>query len=104
MTETDIVCADARLFARENNQDVGNEDVTALTLLQWIYKWAFQESLPDLTVVLRIFLTMSVSIASCERNFSKLKRVKTYLRSTMSQTRQTSLALLSIERPRGRKF
>ena len=52
MTEIDIVCADTRLFAQEKNQDVGNEDVTALTLLQWIYKWGFQESLPNLTIVL----------------------------------------------------
>ena len=38
MTEIEIIaCADAPLFAREKNRDVGNEDVTALTLLQWIY-------------------------------------------------------------------
>ena len=35
MTEIEIIaCADAPLFAREKNRDVGNEDVTALTLLQ----------------------------------------------------------------------
>ena len=100
MTEIDIACADTRLFAREKNHDVGNEDVTALTLLQWIYKWGFQESLPNLTMhsPSNLPYTMCVSIASCERSFSKLKLVKIYLRSTMSQTRLTSLALLSIER------
>lgn len=86
--------------ARERNQALGdnNEDVTALTLLQWIVKWGFQESLPNLTVVLRILLTICVSVASCERSFSKLKLIKTYLRSTMSQLRLSSLALLSVER------
>ena len=89
--------------ARERNQAPGDDnkeigDVTALTLLQWIVKWGFQESLPNLTVVLRILLTMCVSVASCERSFSKLKLIKTYLRSTMSQLRLSSLALLSVER------
>ena len=41
---------------------------------------------------------MSVSVASCERSFSKLKLIKSYLRSTMSQIRLTSIATLSIER------
>ena len=53
--------------------------------------------IPNLTVALRIFLTISVSIATCERSFSKLKLIKTYLRSTMSQARLNGLALLSIE-------
>jgi len=32
-------------------------------------------------------LTISVSIVSAERSFSKLKLIKSYLRSTMSQQR-----------------
>ena len=54
--------------------------------------------LPNMTVVLRIFLTMSISVASCERSFSKLKLVKTYLRSQMSDARLSDLAVLSIVR------
>ena len=82
----------------ENNQVIGGKDITALDLLQWMVKWGFRESLPNLSIVLRIFLTMCVSIASCERSFSKLKLIKSYLRSTMNQVRLTSLAILSIER------
>ena len=40
----------------------------------------------------------SVSIVSTERSFSKLKIIKTYLRSTMSQQRLNKLTLLSIEK------
>jgi len=54
--------------------------------------------LPNATVVLRIFLTMSISVGSCERSFSKLKLVKTYLRSQMIDARLSGLAVLSIER------
>jgi hypothetical protein len=53
---------------------------------------------PNLLKQLHIALTLSVSSAACERTFSSLKRVKTYLRSTMSDERLTNLALLTIEK------
>ena len=42
-------------------------------------------------------LTILVTVESVERNFSKLKLIKTYLRSSMGQQRLNSLAILSIE-------
>ncbi|KAL9686151.1 hypothetical protein QQ045_023606 [Rhodiola kirilowii] len=45
----------------------------------------------------RIMLTVPVTVASAERSFSKLKILKSYLRSTMSQERLNALALISIE-------
>ena len=42
--------------------------------------------------------TAAVDVATCERSFSKLKLVKTYLRSQMSDARLSSLAVLSTER------
>jgi len=39
----------------------------------------------------------STVVASAERFFSKLKLVKNYLRSAMSQTRLVDLAILNIE-------
>ncbi|XP_050919588.1 uncharacterized protein LOC127137146 [Lathyrus oleraceus] len=45
----------------------------------------------------RILLTIPVTVASAERSFSKLKLLKTYLRSTMSQERLNGLALIAIE-------
>ena len=47
--------------------------------------------------MLRIFITIAVSVATCERNFSKLKLIKNYLRSSMSTLRMRNLAILSIE-------
>ena len=44
------------------------------------------------------FLTTGISVASCDRSFSKIKLIKNYLRSTMSDTRLTNLAILSIAR------
>ncbi|XP_022003071.1 zinc finger MYM-type protein 1-like [Helianthus annuus] len=45
----------------------------------------------------KVLLTIPVTVASAERSFSKLKLLKTYLRSTMSQERLNGLATISIE-------
>lgn len=52
---------------------------------------------PNIYVALRVILTIPVTVASAERSFSKLKLIKTYLRSSMSQERLSALAILSIE-------
>ncbi|KAM6571870.1 hypothetical protein CsatA_015950 [Cannabis sativa] len=54
-------------------------------------------SYPNAWIAYRIFLTIPVTVAHAERNFSKLTLIKSYLRSTMSQERLSGLAMLSIE-------
>ena len=56
-----------------------------------------QEAFPTLVKLLQIALTICVSSAQCERCFSALKRIKSYLRSTMTESRLVDLASLSIE-------
>jgi phage terminase small subunit len=53
---------------------------------------------PNAWIAYRILLTIPVTVASAERSFSKLKLIKSYLRSTMSQERLNGLAMLSIEK------
>ena len=67
-----------------------------LRMLEFIAEWDFVESLPTLSISLRMFLTICVSVASCERSLSKFNLIKNYLRSTMSQSRVSNLAILSI--------
>lgn len=54
--------------------------------------------LPAVTTLLRLFGTIPVSNATAERSFSALKRLKTYLRSTMGEERLTGLALLHVNK------
>ncbi len=41
-------------------------------------------------------MTIPVTVAAAERSFSKLKLIKTYLRSTMAQEHPSGLAVISI--------
>lgn len=52
---------------------------------------------PNLEIVMRMYLSTAVSNCSGERAFSVLKRVKSYLRSTMKEERLNALAIFSIE-------
>ena len=72
-------------------------DATALDMLQRLTKYSLCESTPYLFLCLKLYLTVTVSIASCERSFSKLKLIKSYLRSTMGESRLCDFAILSIE-------
>ena len=63
-----------------------------------------KDAFPQLTKLVRIALTIAVSTAQCERSFSALKRIKTYLRSTMGEERLANLAVLSVEREMSRRL
>ena len=72
-------------------------NATALDVLQWLTKYRLCESTPSLFLCLKLYLTVVISIACCEKSFSKLKLIKSYLRSTMGESRLSALAILSIE-------
>lgn len=68
-----------------------------MEILKFITSHSLSENFPNVCVALRILLSLPVSVASGERSFSKLKLIKNYLRSNMSQERLVGLALMSIE-------
>ncbi len=72
-------------------------DCSPLALLNAIHKMQLQSIFGEVCIALRIFCTLPVTVASGERVFSKLKLIKSYLRSTMSQERLNNLAILFIE-------
>ena len=73
-----------------------SKKMTQLDLLQFIHKKELAEIYPNLWTALRVSLTLPVTVASAESSFSKLKLIKTYLRSTMSQERLSGIAVISI--------
>jgi hypothetical protein len=81
------------LSSRENLKITRPEE-----LLKFIVQYGDDSVFPNLRISIQIMLTIAVSIASCERSFSKLKLILDYLRASMGQGRLCDLALLSVER------
>jgi hypothetical protein len=75
----------------------GDSPLSPLSLLNQIVTMNFETPFPYVTISLRFFLTLPVTVASAERSFSKLKLFKNYLRSNMGQQRLVDLAIMGIE-------
>jgi hypothetical protein len=67
---------------------------TSFGLLKFLEKRPFY---PFANIAYRILLTIPVTVASAERSFSKLKLLKSYMRSTMTQERLSGLATIALE-------
>lgn len=78
-------------------QEMLAPDMNSSAMLNYLLKNNLQQVFPNFYISLRILLTLPVTVASGERSFSKLKLIKNYLRSTISQERLTNLATISIE-------
>ena len=70
---------------------------TPLEILQGMHDFGLIESYPNVSIAIRLFLTLPVTIASCERSFSKVKIINNFLRSTIVQKRLSKHAIISIE-------
>ena len=55
-----------------------------------------REMFSEIDKLLRLYLTVPVTTATAERSFSALRRIKTYLRSTMSDERLNNIMLLHV--------
>ena len=79
----------------------------------WQCKWESESKINDIDIVFALcdvnifpllsktfglFAALPISVATAERSFSTLRRLKTWLRSTMQQERLNGLALLHIHR------
>jgi len=73
------------------------ENLQPVDILRHIVTYIGSAEFPNFCIALRTLLTVLVTVASIERSFSKLKLIKTYLRSSMGQERLNNLAILSIE-------
>lgn len=73
-------------------------NTSSLDVLNYIFSANLDQIFPNSVIALRILNTLPVTVASGERSFSKLKIIKNYLRTTMTQDRLVGLSLLAIEK------
>jgi hypothetical protein len=74
---------------------LSNDTLSAMKIFEHIID---ADCYPKASVAYRILFIVSITVASAERSFSKLKLLKNYLRSAMSQERLNGLASLCIEK------
>ncbi len=98
------------LNSRELVQEIKNfphlpsKTMSLLELFTFMHDNDLSEIYPNFWTALRIALTLPVTVAQAERSFSKLKLIKSYLRSTMSQERLTGLSIISINHSIGEQI
>ncbi|XP_043240313.1 uncharacterized protein LOC122390924 [Amphibalanus amphitrite] len=59
-----------------------------------------REMFPEVVKLVRLLMTLPASSATAERSFSALRRLKTWLRSTMTQRRVNAAAVCHVHRQR----
>lgn len=112
----------ADIFVKKYESDVSTELCEEIIHLKNIYKANFEADLPpfhllnkivslnletifpNVCVALRLFCTIPATVASGERSFSALARVKNFHRSCSTQERVSGLATLCIEAPLARQL
>nr|XP_047127691.1 zinc finger MYM-type protein 1-like [Hydra vulgaris] len=93
-----ILLCDELMSIKPFLSEMVKDKITPIIVLNFIKQHKMQDLYPNTWIAMRILLTIPVTVASRERSFSKMKLIKTYLRSTMSQDRLSSLGTLSIEK------
>lgn len=80
---------------------INEEEVDSLCFEAILYKILVEKNLvdlfPNVEVILRIYLTLMTTNCTSERAFSKLKNIKTRLRSCQTAERTNDLAILGTE-------
>lgn len=82
----------------EDREDSLPDKFKSPTELYKLINNGLSATFPNVKTILQIFMTLPISNASGERSFSALKRVKSFLRSALSQEHLNALAILYIEK------
>ena len=73
---------------------IPKENMGPVEILKFLKR---HDCFPNASIAYRVLLTILVTVASAERSFSKLKLLKSYLRSTMTQQRLNDLTTIALE-------
>ncbi|XP_068692643.1 zinc finger MYM-type protein 1-like [Montipora foliosa] len=102
--DRDLLQADQRLFCQFKKAHLEPKSLkTAADVIETLHANRLFEMVPEFSKVVSILAVIPATSCSAERSFSGLRRLKTYLRSTMGQSRLNSLAIISIERAYGNR-
>lgn len=66
--------------------------------LEDIKKYVSKQVYPNVYKLLQVAITLPISSSTCERSFSAMRRLKTWLRTSMLQNRFNTISILNIEK------
>ncbi|XP_073729785.1 zinc finger MYM-type protein 1-like [Misgurnus anguillicaudatus] len=89
--KTEEVLVAKNFLARKTEAGCPPQDMLA------VHNLLDPDMFPSLRATIQVALTVPVSSCSCERSFSVLRRLHSWLRQTMGQKRLHNLAVMSIE-------
>ena len=95
--QKEVEQADLMAVIADDTTDVSNHLQNA-SLLQLLIESNLAETFSETVLLLKAISTVPLRSCKAERCFSTLKRVKTFLRNTMSEDRVDALVMLSIEK------
>ena len=99
-------------LTEQYSEDLPNPDVVDQELRSWKRKWmevkdadrpdnlfkalklCEKEKFPNIFTLIKIGCTLPVTSAECERSFSAMRRLRTWLRSSMNYERLSALAIM----------
>jgi len=84
--------------AQNSDKSISGMNVEEKTQSQLLKSVVQQEVYPNVYLLLKTAFAIPISSATSERSFSCMRRIKSYIRSTMTQNRFSDLAILNIER------
>ena len=84
-------------------QNVGDNEITRVTSVRTISdamntSTIYKSMLSEVDKLLKLYYTFPVTTASSERSFSSLRRIKTFLRTTMTECRLNNVFLLYVHK------
>ena len=107
---------DIGYLIKQYSEDLSNLDIIDLELQLWKRKWldvpvenrpsslakaikvCDKHKFPNAFVLIKIICTLPVTSAECERSFSAMRRLRTWLRCNMKYNRLSTLAIMNIHR------
>ena len=95
--DSEMLSSEKSIFENYDCGDPCQRKNTAV-MLKTMHQNGLHDILPVLYKVASILATIPASSCSAEGSFSVLRRIKTFLRSTMGQDRLSNIAVINIER------
>ena len=81
------------LLKKIRHTNLGDVQMSPLQLLNKLHDARLESLFPNVCISLRIFCTLPVTVASAEKSFCQLKRIKSYSRSAIQWLRAIELLI-----------